>query len=386
MTANATASQPDRATGDGLEAEDVGATPHYLYFLVCVAREGALANTFKLGITDRLPGRHHEHAREWAGFDLDRSALLQAGSRQDARGLESALCQLFGDPRAERQDRAQGRVLCSADFLAAGSNRRHPGRRGAGYTEFYALACLPRMLEYVQAWITPRQAREPRLRLLQGAELASSILPSGTRAAAAATTPPLTKEERTAQRAQHQAEVRRQAEEENARLVDKMARGLALAQEYEAHLVWVDLKRWQEARRRSKTEPGWSVSALADLYFGGFGVAPGTLIDWEEPTGEPAHFRAGFERIEMPPSDESLPWHLAERRAWAVRQQQAWLWQEPSSLHRGEPPHPFCREALRLRLDPWRTDLVTSFLPQFEALAQRVASRHRWEQPLLFGG
>ena len=137
---------PSGNTGRAVCAED-DLPPDCLYLLVSKAKTGPLVGTFKLGITKDLLCRHKRHTLNWNDFDLARSALVRVGSRRQVQHLESSLRRHFSNPEAEAQARAAGQQLSSADLAALNSYRRNPGSRKEGYTEFFAIECLEKMLE-----------------------------------------------------------------------------------------------------------------------------------------------------------------------------------------------------------------------------------------------
>ena len=351
----------------------LGNATHYLYFLVCAASEGPLAGLFKLGVTDRLPARHQEHTRQWEAFDLGCSALLRAGSRREAQGLEYALRQLFGDPRAESQARARGQQLTSEDLIAAGSHRRHPGRRGQGYTEFYALKCLPDMLALVEEWVARRRTRGLDLCLVRGidpADCASTPVDGGKLPSAGCDRGLGLHARRRARRAQEERERQELAER-------RMGQILEFAWAHEERLFWVDLRHWHVPPSPG-APAGWGLVGRVGLYFTPFDLS--ALRTGTDAAGEQSSCAARA-RFEQGIAPLIVPVGPSPPGQWRLRPRPVCHFFDPVHLHPSLLPHPACAGTLLLRTEPFLEDPEHPLLAHYQTLARRVASRQRWEQP-----
>lgn len=124
---------------------------------------------------------------------------------------------------------------------------------------------------------------------------------------------------------------------------------------------------------------------MVDLYFARFAPlvrvpANWVGIEWKEPPLGPAQerFEAQVARLVAPAGPP------APHRWQVVRPEQVCSFLRLTPHHIDiELPHPLCQAALLLRLDPWLGDPEHPLLADYQALAQAVAERHRWEQPPL---
>ena len=343
----------------------------HVYFLVSAAHTGPLAGAFKLGVADSLASRYHQHARTWQErFDPTRSALVRVERRQEAQWLESDLKRIFGRPGPG------GR-----------SWRRDPGRRADGYTEWFELDCLELMLVRVEGAVALREKLGVRAQISRGLSPADCALIG---LAADGTPLPPQPGSRAGQRAQAQAEREQEEAIEDARAVAVAGATLELAQAYEEHLRWVglDLWRWHianPARRMRLCDAGW-----ADLYFGGFGPprARPRERSHNDPPPTPAQirFEQDYERLlsAAPKVVKGIaggPEYLYDLTDAVYSTGSTFRLSNGTVEAAGPFPHPVCADTLVLRLNFIRHEALQPFFARFEALAQRVACHHRWEQP-----
>ena len=232
-----------------------------LYFLVCKAQTGPLAGLFKLGVSDCLARRHHEHVRRWNEFDLSRSALVRADSRDEVQHLETTLRRTFGAPRLEAGAKAAGRTLASEELIAAGSFRRHPGQCAQGWTEFYAMECWEKMLETTEHLLARRGECKA------GASLQRGITPADLAPYLEADADCSLFPDRGPGSGKRKQALRRQEWDESDTLVEaKVAEVLAFALAHESDLCWVNL-HWWRFLRFSEWFGSSSNEGLVDLYF-----------------------------------------------------------------------------------------------------------------------
>ena len=344
----------------------------YLYFLFSAARTGPLAGAFKLGVADSLASRYHQHARTWQErFDPARSALVQVERRQEAQWLETDLKRIFGRPGPE------GR-----------SWQRDPGRRADGYTEWFELDCLEPMLVRVEGAVALRGKLGVRAQISPGLTPADCALIG---LAADGRPLPPQPSSRAEQRARAQAEQEQEEAIEDVRAVAVAGAALELAQAFEEHLRWVSLDLWRwhianPARRMRRCDAGW-----ADLYFGGFGPPRARPLERSHndppPTPAQIRFEQDYERLLSAAAPKVVkgiaggPEHLYDLTDAVYSTGSTFRLSSGAVEAAGPFPHPVCADTLVLRLNFKRCEALQPFLARFEALAQRVVCRHRWEQP-----
>ena len=343
-----------------------------LYFLVCADTTGNLAGLFKLGIADCLALRHQQHQKVWGAFDLPRSAVLRVGDRWEARRLELALRDALGGSVTEGSPGA-AKPQTTEDFLTRKSWRRYPGRKDEGYTEFYAVECLDRALTFTEGWLDLCGARLADTRLQRGIDPAECALDLGIIGGTAL----IGRDRGPGLRERQRIRREREYTELEEQVVDRMSRTLALGQEYEERLLWVDLRGWQRRRK----EPLWFRvdEGLVDLYFTRFDPALSST-EAEPPPRSLAQTR--FEDLLVPIVAKATclnpeSWRVVRSREVCVFDDLADFFSEPVV------PHPTCTGALRLRVEHELSDLGHPLFAQYEALARRVENRHPWQQPEL---
>ncbi len=352
--------------------------PDCLYLLVSKAKTGPLAGTFKLGITKDLSCRHQRHTHNWKDFDLARSALVRVGSRRQVQHLESSLRRHFSNPEAEAQARAAGQQLSSADLAALNSYRRNPGCRKEGYTEFFAIECMEKMLEaavYLLACNGNRAAGDSVQRGITLPTLAAA-------SKRLSSLPKRAKPKLPAWVLEWPSQMKREQREQDVKTAAKTAQILELALAYESHVVWVDLTWWHHLLRcdqwRSWRYGYWRPAhgkALVELYFSGFAPASAKACT---NSGLPPLTRAHFtERVAS-----IVDWTCSsEPDAWMQEPPNAiCCLDESTNIYGKAPPFFTCVGNPRIRLTPWSPAICEPYLAQFEALARRVAGRDCWQQ------
>lgn len=354
----------------------VGAEPEqiaYLYCLFSAARSGPLAGAFKLGIAGSFAARYHQHTRTWEErFDLSRSVLLQTNSRQEVLWLEKHLKRLCGEPGPD------GR-----------SWRRDPGRRADGHTEWLDQACLEPLLERAVSSMTLRGELGVRFRVVRGLSPADCALaglaPDGT---------PLPPQPGSQAQRRALAQARQEQEQaiETARDMAVAGAALEVAQTYEEHLVWVNVDLWRWHQFRPTLRPTCFQTDWADLYFGRFGPprSQPKVRSKKEPPPTPTQirFEEACRRRLAAATDQTADPRLEP--AWSCRLMDAvhstatlFCYEDGSTEAVGPFPNSVCADALVLRLNFRRCESVQPYFARYEALAGRVESRHRWEQPYL---
>ena len=350
---------------------------HCLYFLVSKASTGPQAGLFKLGISSRLPDRHHKHTLRWEEFDLSRSALLRACTRREVQRLETALRHIFGDAGTAGGSRAVGQTHRPDGSPAPATWRCDPGRKADGHTEFYDVACLPTMLAFVEHWLFCRAERGAGARLQRGITPADAARGLGIDAGA----PTLTKEDKATQRVQRRSQREQDLAALEAHIATRVSQVLDFALAHEEHLLHVHLNLWHRVRASGQH---WhsSFEGLVDLYFGGFGAAP-TGTDAESEHRSPAQiaFEERFEALLAAPAHSER----LRGRYWEDRAQVACLREasgrstdtflDDTLLHLGG------TDTLLVRVQPWLYEPVLPLFEQFDALARRVEGRRGYDQP-----
>ncbi len=354
------------------DADRVGSPRFCLYFLVCAATEGPLAGLVKMGITDGFAERHQEHTRVWGTFDLRRSALLRACSREEVLALETHLRRLYGDCGAGRRTWTRGRVPTSEELIALGSWRRHPGSCAKGYTEFYALECLEAMLREVEHWLATRGQRSAGARWRRG------ISPAECSMRVRLADPRATREQARALRENRQAATQRVAEQMRAASNHLMAQVLAFALAHQEQLVGVDLRAWRQARATRDARQG--KYGLVGLYFRPAertsGQDDASLESWR---AAQAKLREDF--VPMVALMKSIKANSPGRRAIISNPLEGVYTLVPGcSYDTGCLPRPLRAETLCVCAGNRHAD---SFHPSFaalEGLARMVACRQVWRQ------
>ena len=314
----------------------------FLYFLVCSASTGPRAGLFKLGITNDLGVRYRQNASAWEEFDLQRSARLRSGSYREVRSLESVL-----------KDRFE-------------QWRRHPGSEDAGYTEFFAIDCLPEMLTLAHSLGVCGLGGH----LSRGIDPTECMINANDEGASA-----LARKQQGELSAQRHARKRQEKAEWGGHITHELETVRWLARNFQEYLVWVDLTHWHEllalgegARRADK--------GMLDLYFGRF-LPPPTNAE-EEEVATRCHTAESFtiwvERLQWAAvSTHTSP--LSKYRPKAMFYLQESVVDPSDKL-----PHPVCAGTVLLRVQCARCIPQQPFLAEFEEMVRQIESHRSLEQ------